>query len=198
MQQRVELRKGVQDLLEQNAVSECSGGNTVFPQQGDFTAPNLPPPGRGSSGRVNTEAGPHLLGWSDALLLIELGCLLGLDLQAQPLLKGLVLQHQGGAEPEVVGLAQVLEDAGPDGDGRDALGHGLHEAVEGAGLAVPLHLVAAAAQERADLARQSLKPKRGLGLAGALCKNQPAFVLSPSVWHACGNSRLDNASSLSL
>ena len=97
-----------------------------------------------------------------------------------------------------MGLAQVLEDAGPDGDGRHALRHSLHEAVEGAGLAVPLHLVAATAQERADLARQSLKPKRGLGLAGASCENQPAFLLSPSVWHACDNSRLDNASSLSL
>lgn len=70
-----------------------------------------------------------------------------------------MLEHQGGAEPEVVGLPQVLEDAGPDGDGGDALGHGLHEAVERAGLAVPLHLVAAAAQEGADLARQSLKPR---------------------------------------
>lgn len=127
---------------------------------------------------------PHLLGWSDALLLVELGCLLGLDLQAQPLLEGLVLQHQGGAEPEVVGLAQVLEDTGPDGDGRDALGHGLHKAVEGTGLAVPLHLVAAAAQEWADLARQSLKPKHTLGLAGASCENQPAFVLPPGIWHA--------------
>ena len=53
LQQRVELRKGVQDLLEQNALSECSGRKSVCPQQADFTAPRLPPPGRCSSGPVN-------------------------------------------------------------------------------------------------------------------------------------------------
>ena len=85
--------------------------------------------------------------------------MLRLNLQTQTFFKSLVLEHQGGAEPEVVGLPQVLEDAGPDGDGVDALGHGFHEAVERTGLAVPLHLVAAAAQEGADLARPSLKPR---------------------------------------
>lgn len=106
-------------------------------------------------------AAPHLLGRRDALLLVELGGLLGLDLQAEALLEGLVLQHEGRAEPEVVGLAQVLQHAGPDGDGGHALRHGLHEAVQGARLAVALHLVAAAAQERADLPRQGLPGEEG-------------------------------------
>lgn len=56
-------------------------------------------------------------------------------------------------------LPQVLQDTGSDGNRGHALGHGLHEAVQGAGLTVPLHLVAAAAQERADLSGQSLKAK---------------------------------------
>ena len=154
-----------------------------LPQQSNFTVPNLKSLGRcllgprsHQQGRRDQQnkAGPHLLRWSDALLLIKLRCLFGLNLQAQPFLKGLVLEHQGGAEPEVVGLPQVLEHAGPDGDGRDTLGHGLHEAVEGAGLAVPLHLVAAAAQEWADLARQSLEPKSRLTWVS--CKNQHALL----------------------
>ena len=98
----------------------------------------------------------HLLWWRDALLLVELGALLGLDVQAEALLEGLRLQHERGAQPQVVRLAQVLEHARPDGDGRHALRHGLHEAVERAGLAVALRLMAAAAQERAHLATQCL------------------------------------------
>ena len=85
--------------------------------------------------------------WRDALLLVELGALLGFAVQAEALLKGLLLQHQRGAQPEVVRLAQVLEHAGPDGNRRHTLGHGLHKAVEGTGLTVPLGLVAATAQE---------------------------------------------------
>lgn len=98
----------------------------------------------------------HLLRWRDALLLVELCALLGLDVQAEALLESLRLQHEGGAQPQVVRLAQVLQHARPDGDGRHALRHGLHEAVERARLAVPLRLVAAAAQKRAHLAAQRL------------------------------------------
>lgn len=169
-----------------------------LPQQSNFTVPNLKSLGRcllGPRSHQQSKAGPHLLRRSDALLLVKLGCLLGLNLQAQPFLKGLVLEHQGGAEPEVVGLPQVLEHAGPDGDGRDTLGHGLHKAVESAGLAVPLHLVAAAAQEWADLASQSLKPKSRLTWVS--CKNQPVFTLSLSIWDIFDNSLLDNTSFLS-
>ena len=106
---------------------------------------------------------PYLLGRADALLLVELGALLGLAVQAEALLEGLLLQHDGGAQPQVVGLAQVLEHARSYGDGRHALGHGLHEAVEGGGLAVTLCLVAAAAQEGAHLARQRLDGGQGSG-----------------------------------
>lgn len=56
-------------------------------------------------------------------------------------------------------LPQILQNAGPDGNWGDTLGHGLDEAVQRAGLTIPLHLVAAAAQERADLTSQSLQAK---------------------------------------
>lgn len=71
----------------------------------------------------------YLLRWCDALLLIELCALLGFTVQTETFFKGLLLQHECGAQPQVVGLAQVLQDAGADGDGRHALGHGFHEAV---------------------------------------------------------------------
>lgn len=131
--------------------------------------------------------GPHLLRWSYALLLIKFRRLLRLNLQAQTFLKSLVLKHQRGAEPKVVRLPQVLQHAGPDGNRGDALGHGLHEAVEGAGLTVPLHLVAAAAQERADLTGQSLKPKNTSSLHSkyglTLTQRLTAF------WRTHGQSR---------
>lgn len=98
-----------------------------------------------------------LLRRRDALLFVELCAGLGLAVQTQALLEGLLLQHEGGAQPQVVRLAQILQHAGPDGDGGHALGHGFHEAVQGAGLAVPLGLVTAAAQERTHLAGQSLE-----------------------------------------
>jgi len=108
----------------------------------------------------------HLLGGRDALLLVELGALLVLVVQAEALLRGLLLQHQSGAQPQVVRLAQVLEHTGPDGDGGHALGHGLHEAVQGTGLTVPLGLVAAAAQEGTHLSRQGLCMWGGGGEGG--------------------------------
>lgn len=91
------------------------------------------------------QASAHLLRWCYALLLIELCCLLWLNLQAQTFFKGLVLQHQCGAEPEIVCLPQVLQNTRSDGDWGDTLGHGLHEAVQCTGLTVPLHLVTATA-----------------------------------------------------
>lgn len=89
----------------------------------------------------------YLLRRCDAFLLIELCALLGLAVQAEALLKGLLLQHQSGAQPQVVCLAQVLQHTRADGNRGHALRHGLHKAVESAGLAVPLGLVAATAQE---------------------------------------------------
>ena len=78
----------------------------------------------------------YLLSWSDALLFG-----LGLAVQAEALLKGLLFQH----------LPQVLQHTGPDGNRRHTLGHGLHEAVEGTGRAVPLSLVAPTARVRTHL-----------------------------------------------
>lgn len=86
-------------------------------------------------------------------MLIKFCCLFRLDLQTQSFFKGLMFQHQRRTEPEIVGFTQVLQDAGSDGNGGHALRHGFHKAVEGAGLAVALHLVAAAAQEGADFTR---------------------------------------------
>lgn len=90
----------------------------------------------------------YLLRWCDALLFVELGALFGFAVQAEALFKGLLLQHQSGAEPEVVCLSQVLQHTWADGNRRNALGHGFHKAVQGTGLAIPLSQVAAAAQER--------------------------------------------------
>lgn len=101
----------------------------------------------------------HLLRRRYALLLIKLGCLLRFDRQTQPLLEGLVLQHQCRAEPEVVSLPQVLQHTGAHGDRGDALGHGFHKAVQRTWLAVTLHLMTATAQERTDLPGQSLQVK---------------------------------------
>ena len=41
--------------------------------------------------------------------------------------------------PEVVRLAQILEDGGFDGDRGSAPGQGLQEGVQGRGVTVPLH-----------------------------------------------------------
>jgi hypothetical protein len=101
---------------------------------------------------------PHLLWRCYALLLIELCGLLWLYLQAQTFLEGLMLQHQRGAEPEIVCLSQVLQYTGSDGDRGNTLGHGFHEAVQRTGLTVPLHLVTATAQEWADLPCEGLGP----------------------------------------
>lgn len=99
-----------------------------------------------------TSVNPYLLWWSDALLFVELvGALFGLAVQAEALLKGLLFQHQSGAQPQFVSLPKVLQHTGPDGDKRHTLGHGLHEAAEGTGRAVPLSLVAPTAQERTHL-----------------------------------------------
>lgn len=106
--------------------------------------------------------GGHLLRWCYALLLIKLGCLLWFDGQTQPLLEGLVLQHQCRPEPEVVSFSQVLQHTGSHGDWWDALGHGFYKAVQCAGLTVSLYLMTATAQEGADLPRQSLEPKTEL------------------------------------
>lgn len=138
----------------------------------------------------------HLLGRRDALLLVELHSLLGLHLQAQALLKGLVLQHERGPQPEVVRLAQVLQDAGPDGDRGHALGHGFHKTVQRTGLTVALHLVAAAAQERADLACQRLEPQ-STRIQGSAHK-PPGTSLSRCLWGASGNSLLDRRHRISL
>lgn len=88
-------------------------------------------------------------------------------------------------------LPQVLQDAGPDGNRRDALGHGLHEAVERAGLAVPLHLVAATAQERADLTGQSLQPKRAN--SGLRSQASTACLTHTASGSILDNSLLDNS-----
>jgi hypothetical protein len=99
-----------------------------------------------------TSVNPYLLWWSDALLFVELvGALFGLAVKAEALLKGLLFQHQSGAQPQIVSLPQVLQHTGPDGDRGHTLGHCLHEAVKGTGLAVPLSLVAPTAQERTHL-----------------------------------------------
>lgn len=102
----------------------------------------------------------YLLRWCDALLFVELGALFGFAVQAEALFKGLLLQHQSGAEPEVVCLSQVLQHTWADGNRRNALGHGFHKAVQGTGLAIPLSQVAAAAQERTHFPWQSLKKQR--------------------------------------
>lgn len=102
----------------------------------------------------------YLLRWCDALLFVELGALFGFAVQAEALFKGLLLQHQSGAEPEVVCLSQVLQHTRADRNRRNALGHGFHKAVQGTGLAVPLSQVAAAAQERTHFPWQSLKKQR--------------------------------------
>ena len=54
-------------------------------------------------------------------------------------LKGNLLQEKSCSVPEVVRLAQVLEDGGFDGDGGSAPGQGLQEGVQGRGVTVPLH-----------------------------------------------------------
>ena len=54
-------------------------------------------------------------------------------------LKGNLLQEKSCPVPEVVRLAQVLEDGGFDGDGGSAPGQGLQEGVQGRGVTVPLH-----------------------------------------------------------
>lgn len=125
------------------------------------------------TGSGSTEC--YLLRWSDALLLIKLCALLGFAVQAQALFKGLLLQHEGGAQPQVVGFAQVLQHTGPDGDGRHTLRRSFNKAVQGAGLAVPLGLVAAAAQERAHFTRQSL------GRRDRPSNNTPPFYFSSSI-----------------
>lgn len=104
----------------------------------------------------------YLLRRRNALLLIKLCALLGFTVQTQAFFKGLLLQHEGGAQPEVVRLAQILQHARPDGNRRDTLGHGFHKAVQGAGLAVPLGLVTATAQERTHFTRQSLGTRKEL------------------------------------
>lgn len=101
----------------------------------------------------------YLLRWCDALLFVELRALFGLAMQAEALLKGLLLQHQSRAKPEVVCLSQVLQNTWTDGNRRNALGHGFHKAVQGTGLAVSLSQVATAAQEWTHFPWQSLKKK---------------------------------------
>lgn len=103
----------------------------------------------------------YLLRGCDALLLVELGALFGFDVKAEAFLEGLLFEHEGGAEPQIVRLAEVLEHARPDWDRRNTLRHGFHKAVERTGLAVSLSLVTAAAQERAHLPRQGLQQGRG-------------------------------------
>ena len=58
--------------------------------------------------------------------------------------------------PQVVGLAQVLEDGGLDGDWGLAPGQGLQEGVEGGGVAVSLDDVRPTADERDHLGADRL------------------------------------------